>query len=162
MFCFHRKWFVEQQLLEVFYTGNNYTRSYLLQQQNCWAFIFSVCLLNTYRRENIQLNGWYVDRQKYQRSFVLLWTWSVLDVCIMCWKILVVMRKTGNKQDKSAAIGGPYSLTSNIFCEGRLCPHLKQQTDQKCELNPNLSLEFNFKNWWFYQLTGLVCADFLL
>lgn len=53
------------------------------------------------------------------------------------------MKITGNKQDQSAATGGPYSLTSNILCEGRLSPHLEQHTDQKCELNPSLAFEFD-------------------
>lgn len=153
MLCFHKKVFLEQQMSEVFYTGNKRTGSYLLQQQNYWAFIFTLCLLDTYRRETFN-------------SVAVVWTDRSLEdsLCCydlgLCWKIFVVMKMTGNTQDQSAAIGGPHSLTSNILCEGWLCPHLEQEI-RSVSWIPVLLLNWIFKNGCFYQLTGLACADFL-
>lgn len=61
----------------------------------------------------------------------------------MYWKIYVDLQVIGNNHNQAAATGRP--LTGSILCEGRLCPHLGEQTDQRCELNPRSTSEFYSK-----------------
>lgn len=151
-------------LWEEFYTGNNHKgRSCLLQQRSCWAFIFRVCLLNTYRREKgsssqlvicgqtvgsailcaaVNLSLCWVPAKCAGRS---LWSWGWLPT---------------SKIRLPAATGRPYPLTSGQSLPSHKMPHLGQRTESRI---PDLLLNFTWSliTDVFVSWLGFCYEDFL-